>query len=60
MREGTIPMPTMAYDQNSGALLFTPTADELEQVQARKKIQELEQKIAQLEAILATLLENQR
>jgi len=53
-------MPTMAYDQNSGALLFTPTADELERVQARKKIQELEQKIAQLEAILATLLENQR
>jgi len=52
-------MPTMTYDQNSGALLFTPTQDELDQLATRKRITELEQKIAQLESLLTALLNNQ-
>lgn len=52
-------MPNMGYDQESGALLFTPTADELEQLKSLKKVAKLEAKIQQLEELINTLLSKQ-
>ncbi len=49
-------MPTMSYDPNSGALLFTPTKDDLERIATKKKITELEEKINQLTTLLESLI----